>query len=448
MKTLYIECNMGAAGDMLTAALSELLPDPDAFIETMNGAGIPGMRMSREEKTSCGVRGTHISVRIHGAEEISDDVYDAAHAHGHEHGPAGDAGCGGARDPGHEHAPGDAGDPGHEHAQGGACGHDHGGAHHHAHAGLAEVHGIIAGLKLPEEVKADAMGVYALIAEAEAWAHGCAVEKIHFHEVGMMDAIADVSAVCLLMRLLAPERVVVSPLCTGFGEVRCMHGIVPVPAPATAHLLRGVPAYAGRIRGELLTPTGAALLKYFADAFERMPPMRVEKVGCGMGMKEFEAANCVRAFLGGAEEAPRADGIVEVCCNLDDMTGEAIGYAAERLMAGGALDVYLTPIQMKKGRPGVKLSCICRPEDGERMAEMMLRHSTTLGVRMQAMERRVLARHAERVRTPYGEIGVKCAAGSGFARRKAEYEDVARAARESGASFMEVQRAAERATEE
>lgn len=432
MKTLYIECNMGAAGDMLTAALSELLPDPEAFIKMMNGAGIPGMRMSREEKTSCGVRGTHISVHIHGVEEISDDVSgemeardcapgrDSAHGHGHDHG--------------HDHV--------HDH------GHDHAaGAHHHAHACLKEVREIIAGLKLPEAVKADAVGVYALIAEAEAWAHGCDVEQIHFHEVGMMDAIADVSAVCLLMRLLAPDRVVVSPLCTGFGEVRCMHGIVPVPAPATAYLMQNIPAYAGRIRGELLTPTGAALLKYFADDFGRMPLMRVEKVGCGMGMKEFEAANCVRAFLG-EEEARQEEEIVEICCNLDDMTGEAVGYAAERLMAEGALDVYLTSIQMKKGRPGVKLSCICRPEDGEHIAEGMLRHTTTLGVRMQTMKRRVLARRAERVSTPYGEIGVKRAEGVDFARCKAEYEDVARAARENDASFLEVQRAAERALEE
>lgn len=438
MKTLYLECNMGAAGDMLTAALSELLPDPDGFVAAMNAAGIPEMRMSRGEKTSCGVRGTHISVRIGGAEEISDDVpatqarehehdhdHDHAHAHEHDH----------AHDYDHDHA--------HEHDHDHAHEHEHDHAHDHAHAGMAEVREIVARLNLPEEVKRDVMGVYALIGDAEARAHGCDVAQIHFHEVGMMDAIADVSAVCLAMRLIAPERVVVSPVCTGFGQVRCMHGVVPVPAPATAFLLEGMPAYAGRVRGELLTPTGAALLKYFADEYGQMPQMRVQRVGYGMGMKDFEAANCVRVFLGDAEGA--GDEVCEICCNLDDMTGEAMGYATEVLMDAGALDVYLTAIQMKKGRPAVKLSCICRPDDAERMAEAMLRHTTSLGVRMQKMARRTMARETERVATPYGEMRVKIAHGDGFARRKLEYEDVARAARESGASLMEVQRAAERA---
>ena len=433
MKTLYIECNMGAAGDMLTAALSELLADPDAFVETMNAAGIPGMRMSRSEKISCGLRGTHISVCIDGEEEISDDVppegcaHDHGHDHEHAHSHAHDPDCG------REHAHSHAHDPAHEHA------HDH--AHGHSHAGLREVREIIAGLKLPEQVKADALGVYALIADAEAHAHGCGVEKIHFHEVGMMDAITDVSAVCLLMHLLAPERVIVSPVCTGFGEVRCMHGVVPVPAPATAHLLRGMPAYAGSIRGELLTPTGAALLKHFASDFGQMPLMRVEAVGNGMGMKEFAAANCVRAFLGEAE-AKAGDEIVEISCNLDDMTGEALAYAGEALLEAGALDVYMTAIQMKKGRPGTKLNCICRPADAERLSARMLRETTTLGVRMQRMARRVLPRCVGRVQTPYGEIGVKRARGADFEKRKCEYEDAARAARASGARLEDVQRAA------
>ena len=433
MKTLYIECNMGAAGDMLTAALSELLSAPEKFVEEMNAAGIPGMRMSRSEKTSCGLRGTHISVRIHGEEEISDDVRPEAHDHDHEH----------------EHNHGHSHDHSHEH------GHDHGHAHPHehacvpghSHAGLAEVRRIIEGLKLPEKVKADALGVYALIADAEAHAHGCGVEQIHFHEVGMMDAITDVSAVCLLMHLLAPERVIVSPVCTGFGEVRCMHGVVPVPAPATAHLLRGMPAYAGSIRGELLTPTGAALLKYFASDFGRMPLMRVEAVGNGMGMKELEAANCVRAFLG-ETDGESGDEVVEISCNLDDMTGEALAYAAETLLDAGALDVYMTAVQMKKGRPGTKLSCICRPEDAGLLSERMLRETTTLGVRMQRMARRVLPRSTERVQTPYGEIAVKVARGADYEKRKSEYEDAARAARACGARLMDVQRAALRVEKE
>lgn len=410
MKTLYIECNMGAAGDMLTAALLELLPDREAFVDRMNHIGVLGLEMRMEEKVSCGVRGTHMRVWIDGKEEISDDGN--VHAYGHEH-P-------------HVHA--------HEEAE----------HHHHAHAGLKDVQQIVQQLDLPEKVRQDVLGVYGLIAEAEAFAHGCEIEQIHFHEVGMMDAIADVSAVCLLMHMLAPDHVVVSPVCVGFGEVRCMHGVVPVPAPATAYLLRGMPAYAGHIRGELLTPTGAALLKYFADGYGRMPMMRVENVGCGMGMKEFEAANCVRAMLGEAEGEEASDMVAQISCNLDDMTGEAIAFAAETLLDEGALDVYATSIQMKKGRPGTKLSCICRIEDEERMAEQMLLHTTTLGVRMQHMQRRVLKREKGNVQTPYGRIGVKYVSG----RAKVEYEDAARAARLNHVPLAQVVRTAEKAMEE
>jgi len=423
MKTLYIECNMGAAGDMLTAALLELLPDRRGFIDRMNAAGIPGLEMSMEEKISCGVRGTHMCVKINGEEEISDDVDEQGHGHAHlDH-----------HDHHHHHDHAHHHDHDHEHHH-----HDH---HAHHHAGLADVREILRGLNLPEEVKTDVMGVYGLIAEAEAFAHGCEIEQIHFHEVGMMDAVADVSAVCLLMHLLAPDKVVVSPVCTGFGEVRCMHGIVPVPAPATAFLLKDMPAYAGRIRGELLTPTGAALLKYFADEFGHMPMMRVQAVGCGMGMKEFESANCVRVMIGEEGFGAENDEISEISCNLDDMTGEAMAFAAEMLMAEGALDAYFTPIQMKKGRPGMMLSCICRPADENRMADLMLEHTTTLGVRMQRMRRRVLSREKTSVQTPYGEIGVKLSGRRG----KAEYEDAARAARAHGVSILEVMRAAEKA---
>ncbi len=429
MKTLYIECNMGAAGDMLTAALMELLPDPDAFVQRMNAIGVPDMHMERSEAVRCGVRGSHVSVKIGGVEEVSDDVPDYEPDHAHEH-P-------------HEHPH----EPDHDHN----CPHDH--AHHcdhshdHSHAGLRDVEAIVAALDLPEAVKRDVRGVYSLIAEAEAHAHGCDVTQIHFHEVGMMDAVTDVSAVCLLMQLIGAERVVVSPITTGYGEVRCMHGVVPVPAPATAYLLRGMPAQAGRIRGELLTPTGAALLKYFANDFGWMPRMRIEKIGCGMGMKEFEAANCVRVMLGETEEM-RCDEVVELNCNLDDMTGEAISFASQRLMDAGALDVYSTAIQMKKGRPAVKLSCLVRPEDAQSMADEMLRHTTSLGVRMQGFCRRMLSRGSCTANTPYGAVELKTAEGAGIRRCKPEYESAARAALEHGVPLAEVIAAAMRTAED
>ena len=438
MKTLYIECNMGAAGDMLTAALMELLPDPDTFVAQMNAIGVPDMHMERMEKVSCGLRGTHVSVKIGQHEEISDDVpphgpqehhHDHEHGHDHHH---------------HEHDHHHDHEHGHEQCHHHSHSHDHDhhahehGHHHHEHphAGLADVQKIVSRLNLPEKVKKDVCGVYALIAEAEAHAHGTDIAQIHFHEVGMMDAVTDVSAVCLLMHLIAPEKIIVSPITTGFGEVRCMHGIVPVPAPATAFLLQGMPCQSGRIRGELLTPTGAALLKYFADEFGWMPAMTVQKIGCGMGMKEFETANCVRVMLG--ETAAGTDMVDEISCNLDDMTGEAIGYATERLLEAGALDVYLTAIQMKKNRPGVKLSCICRPADRKRLAELMLRHTSTLGVRMQRFDRMVLERGSETVHTPYGELEIKTASGAGISKSKPEYGSAAKLAKENDVPLAEV----------
>ena len=403
MKTIYLELKMGAAGDMLCAALYELLSNGQqaAFLQKMNSFGLPNVTVSCPPMEKSGVVGTHYTVTVGGEEEEQ-----GAHHHHHEH-------C-----PDHDHA------------------HRHHHDHEHHHAGLADVQEIVSRLKLPEEVKTDVMGVYALIAEAEAHAHGTDVAQIHFHEVGMMDAVTDVSAVCLLMQLIGPEKVVVSPITTGYGEVRCMHGVVPVPAPATAFLLQGMPCQAGRIRGELLTPTGAALLKYFADEFGWMPAMTVSKTGCGMGMKEFETANCVRVMLG--ETAASTDMVDEISCNLDDMTGEAIGYAAERLLEAGALDVYNTAIQMKKNRPGVKLSCICKPADQKRMAELMLRHTSTLGVRIQRFERMVLERGSETVQTPYGELEIKTASGAGVSKRKPEYESAAKLARENDVPLADI----------
>ena len=409
MSTLYIECNMGAAGDMLMAALSELLPDPDAFIRQMNGLGLPGVRFERQRSVKCGIEGSHIAVTVDGEEELSHDVHEHDNEHHHEH------------ERHHEHP------------------HEHEHEHHHHHSSMAEVGAIIDRLDVPESVKADAREVYGLIARAESQVHGMPVEQIHFHEVGSMDAIADVVGVCLLMDLLKPDRVAVSPIHVGSGQVRCAHGVLPVPAPATAKLLEGVPIYGGKIRGELCTPTGAALLRHFGDSFGDMPAMSVSRIGLGMGTKDFEWANCVRAMLGEAEIGG-ADDVVELACNLDDMTGEAIGFAVEALMDAGALDAWTAPIQMKKGRPGVMLSCLCRPEDRQRFAELMLRHTTTLGVRCRRLERFTLAREPVSLASPWGPVRGKRSMGYGVERVKPEHDDVARIAREQGLSLEQVKR--------
>ena len=301
---------------------------------------------------------------------------------------------------------------------------------------MAGISHIIERLNLPEEVKTDIVAVYHLIAEAESHVHGKTVEEIHFHEVGTADAIADIAGVCLLMHMIAPQKVIASPIHVGSGNVRCAHGILPVPAPATAFILQGLPIYSGVIKGELCTPTGAALLKHFATEFKEMPVMRTSAIGYGMGKKDFERANCVRVLLGETEET--GGEVAELSCNLDDMTPEALGFVQEILFAAGALEVYTIPIGMKKSRPGILLTCMCRCNDKEKMVSLIFKHTTTLGIRESISRRYTLTRTMKEHETPYGVVREKVSEGYGVCRGKLEYEDLAKIARENGMSLEEV----------
>ena len=399
MKTLYLECSMGAAGDMLTAALLELVEDKQQFIDRINHLGLSGVRVTAEPSVKCGITGTHMKVTVDGEEEESLDAQGHHHEHVHEHS--------------HAHA--------HEHPH---DDHEHG---HHHHASVSDIDKLIKGLNVSDQVKANAKAVYALIAEAESQVHGHPVSEIHFHEVGTLDAVTDVVSVCLLMEEIGAEEVVVSPVHVGSGHVRCMHGILPVPAPATALILKDVPTYGGHIQGELCTPTGAALLKHFASRFGDRPMMKTKAIGYGMGKKDFEQANCVRAFLG--ESEGKLEQITKLECNLDDMTGEDIGFAIEQLFNAGARDVFTQPIGMKKNRPGILLSVLCLPEDADRLAEEIMKHTSTLGIRRQEMSRYALQRSVGTVNTSYGEVRLKQASGMGVKRSKPEFDDIAAIAR-------------------
>lgn len=432
MKTLYLECNMGAAGDMLTAALLELHPDPQGFVERMNRLGLPGVVFAAQPAVKCGITGTQVSVTVGGEEEESHDV--PLHSHVHETAQD-EAHPGHAHDHVHDHVHEHTHDHEHEHTHGHEHSHEHGHGHHH-HAGMGDIRHILSHLDIPQPVRQDAEAVYQLIAQAESHAHGRPVEEIHFHEVGTLDAVTDVVAVCWLLHDLAPEQIVASPVHVGCGQVRCAHGILPVPAPATAYILQGVPTYGGSVQGELCTPTGAALLKHFVQRFGSSPVMRVEKTGYGMGKKDFEAANCVRAMLGQTQEESTA--IAQLACNLDDMTPEALGFAQERLWEAGALDVTTAPIGMKKNRPGVQLTCLCRLEDREKLVSVLFAHTTTLGVRESLCTRYTLARSQRTVETEHGPVRVKEARGWGVTREKPEYEDVANIAREQGLTLDQV----------
>lgn len=385
MTTLYLDCGMGAAGDMLSAALLELLPDRDGFLEELNHVGIPHVKASEEKAVKCGICGTHLAVKVDG-KDADEQLHD----------------------------------------------------HSHHHSGMDDIGHIIAHLDVSEQVKADILAVYRLIAQAESHVHGVQVSQIHFHEVGTMDAIADITAFCMLMEKLGHPQVTVSPIHVGSGTVKCAHGILPVPAPAAAWLLQGIPIYSGTIQGELCTPTGAALLKHFAASFGSMPPMTVEKIGYGMGKKDFPQANCVRAMLGTRQAD--SDAVTELSCNLDDMTPEEIGFAMDILLENGALDVWTTPIGMKKCRPGVMLSVLCPQDNKETFIRLLFKHTSTIGIRETVHNRFCLTRTQKTLSTPYGEIRVKCSSGFGVSKEKMEYDDLARIAREQQMTIDEIRR--------
>lgn len=445
MKLLYLDCGMGAAGDMLGAALAELLPDDarDAFTSELNAAGIPGVHVSLDPSVKCGITGTHLTVTVNGTEEK-----EGGHSHSHEHSH-------------HDHQ--------HDHAHDHSHSHDH--HHDHSHRSLHDIHHIIDDLKLPEAVRTDILAVYRLIAEAESKAHDKPVSEIHFHEVGTMDAIADIASVCLLLHKLAPDQIIASPIHVGSGQVKCAHGILPVPAPATAYILKDIPIYSGSIQGELCTPTGAALLKHFVTRFDQMPLMTPASTGYGMGTKDFPAANCVRAILGesfaatpASEEAAITETICELSCNVDDMTGEDIAFAIETFLQNGALDAFTVPCTMKKGRPGVLVTVLCKDPDQNQMTKLILQHTTTLGVRSTEKKRWILSRtesetvipddvlanvtasdmpaesKAHELKTTGDDCTIrsKTSTGFGITRNKYEHDDLEKIARTYGLTLAQV----------
>ena len=385
-KTLFIDCSMGAAGDMLCAALLELFDAPEEMLAALNALAVPHTVYEMQASEKCGIFGTRLCVKVDGHEEKE-------------------------------------------------------GAHHtHAHFGLDDIAAVIAGTKAPERVKEKALGVYRLLAAAESQVHRTQAEHIHFHELGTLDAVADILAFCYLTDKLGAEQIFASAVNVGKGTVHCAHGVLPVPAPATALLLKDVPIYSGAgVQGELCTPTGAALLKTFVGAFCDMPPMRVQKIGYGMGTKDFEIANCVRMFLGETEEETQT--ILQLHFNVDDMTAEEIAFGTEELLKNGARDVFCIPVTAKKSRSGTLVNVLCMPEQREKMLALVFKHFSTLGVRESVCKRHVLAREIVPVETPFGVIRRKDAAGFGVKKSKFEYEDLARAARENGCSIEEIKKA-------
>ena len=428
MKTLYLECGMGAAGDMLTAALLDLFKEPEQIIDKLNRIGIPKVKYVIEDSEKCGIKGMHVRVLVDGIEEAPADM-DESFAHeemnDHMH---------------NDHIHND-----HMHDE---HVHDHQPGHHaHHHSSMHDIENIIQGLNVNDNVKKNAVEVYKLIAEAESKVHGKTVDEIHFHEVGNLDAVADVVAVCYLIDGLNPDNIIASPVRMGYGHVHCAHGILPVPAPATALILQKMPVYAGELEGEFCTPTGAALLKHFVKEYGNMPVMSIENTGYGMGSKNFPIANCLRAYIGenadsdGMYEKDKIhDRIIELRCNLDDMAPEDIAYATELLMNEGACDVYTLNIQMKKNRPGIMLCCMCKQNEKEKFAGIIFKHTSTIGIREYECNRYILKRENIVIDTGYGKVQAKKSEGYGTKKIKAEYEDIARIAKETGLPISEVRK--------
>lgn len=522
MKILYLDLGMGAAGDMLTAALLDAMDEKEKeeAIKDLSALNIPDVRFDVERSVKCGITGTHVSVKVHGTDEGEglhedhhghhhehDDFHEHDHEHQHEHDDfhehdhthqhahdgfhEHDHGHHHGHNDFHEHGHGhyhehedylehDHGhqherDDFHEHGHGHQNGHDdfhehgHDHEHHHSHSSLEKINSIVDSLNVSDSVKSDVRSIYKIIATAEGHVHNKPITDIHFHEVGTMDAIADITAACILIRRIGADKIIASPIHVGSGQVRCAHGILPVPAPATAFILKGIPMYSTDIKGELCTPTGAAILKYFVNEYRSMPSMTSDNIGYGMGFKDFERANCVRAIIGHDTDvtssnnynpspdmampddtakrpypdAPTSqsainDSIIELRCNIDDMTGEEIGFAFEKLLEAGARDVFSTPITMKKNRPGILLTVICSVSDRDMMVKNIFKHTTTIGIRETICNRYILSRESETLNTPLGQVREKRVSGYGISRSKLEYDDIVKIARNTGMSIKEV----------
>jgi hypothetical protein len=308
------------------------------------------------------------------------------------------------------------------------------------HRHLPHIVKMIEAAALPDAVKQNAVKVFQALGAAEAQVHGTTIEKVHFHEVGAVDSICDIAGACYGFNLLGIERIFCSPVNTGTGTVEADHGVMPVPTPATALLLEGVPAYASGPDAELTTPTGAALIAALADGFGAMPAMRIERQGFGAGSKEFpQMANVLRILVGESSGASEAAEVAVIEANIDDSTPQMLGYAMERLLEAGALDVTLQPVFMKKQRPGVVVQVIAKPEDREALARLLMSETTTLGVRVYAAQRRVEAREQAEVETPFGKVRMKVSASGAAAP---EYDDCRELARRTGKPLKEILTAA------
>ena len=455
MKALYVEPFAGISGNMLLGALLDT-GVPFAFLqEEFAKLHLGNYELVHKSVNKCGIQAQYFNVVLP-EEQEHEHAHDGDHVHEHHH--AHD------HDDNHEHEHHHAHDHDHEHdhawmhAHGIAHSHDHEHHHeqhthhhHHEHRNLHDIEEILDHSDLPKEVIAKAREVFLVIAKAEAKVHGSTVEEIHFHEVGAIDTIIDVVGNILALQYLGIEKVFTAPVNTGFGFVECAHGQMPVPAPATAELLQGIPNYRGTVEKEMTTPTGAALLKVLASPVKEVPDgFTGEIIGYGAGTRNVEIPNVLRVNMGiwdETEGAGKASGsaverLLMLECNLDDLNPEIMPYVLEKLLAAGALDAWLQPVIMKKGRPAQTLKVLCRPEQRQVMEPIMFAETTTLGVRAFVVERTALDRW-KTVQTPWGGVRIKEGLLDGkVVNAVPEFEDCKKIAEANGVPLKAVEVAA------
>jgi uncharacterized protein (TIGR00299 family) protein len=417
-RTLYLDCFAGASGDMLVGAMLDCGLDFDLLRSELLKLGVEGYELSLRRVDRSGISAAKFDVHLTGE----------LHSHGHHHN--------------HEHSHGEHSHGEHSHGE-----HSHGHRRQSHHRSLSEIKRIISSSNLSELVKGRAQAIFQRIGEAEAKIHNVPIETVHFHEVGAIDSIVDVVGACVAFDALEIGRIISSPLHVGSGTFQCAHGTYPVPGPATAELLKGVPIYSKDVEGELVTPTGAAIISSLAESYGPMPMMKIEKIGYGAGTRDYpKFPNALRAIIGEMEEdadlTPATVTVIEA--NIDDLNAQVFGYLMEKALAAGALDIFYTPAQMKKNRPGVLLTLLCTPPDRERMCDLIFRETTTLGVRYRNERREILTREFVTVETEYGPIKVKVsrARDGRVMNASPEFEDCRIAAEKSGVGLRDAQTAA------
>lgn len=410
-QTLYLECYSGISGDMMTAALLDLGADEKVLSEALESLPIKGFRTEVTRVSKAGLDACDFHVILDRQHENHD--HDMEYLHGHSHD--------------HSH-----GDHGHH-------------SHDHEHRGLAEILEILCRAQITDGARA--VRIFEILAEAEAKAHGTSIEKVHFHEVGAVDSIVDITAAAVCLDNLQIDKVIIPVLCEGSGSVRCQHGVIPVPVPAVTAVTSkySIPLHMTDVQGELVTPTGAAIAAAIRTSARLPERFVIEKTGIGAGKREYERPSLLRAMLiRETENASAGDYIYKLESNIDDCTGEALGYVMERLMKAGARDVHYTPVFMKKNRPAYQLNVICKEEDIEKLEGIIFRETTTIGIRRQKMERSVLKRQVKTVKTSLGEARIKVCFMENGMRAYPEYESVRELCRKNGLSFQETyQRIAE-----